>query len=636
MSVAPQAGDLTASTTLVRRPAQELLHGCVAIQGDEGGWIRPQRFSDAQLRALGSVNAWHPGLYRVMARATAGISLELKTDSSELALELWLDPEPAGTRSVLDHVDTALAAGTDGKTDSGDTAPSPYDGLGIEVDGRPRMPLVPQLGRGVLSLCVGDPEKSLAGGATQLPGLGAAHHVRIWLPCLRSCALRSVVGNGTRIEPLPRRRQLLVLGDSIAQGFVCGDPRQSWPALLARDLDLDLVNQGIGGQVFQPGTLLGLGPEADVALIVVALGANYRYEPCQGSLVARDIRLYLDELSRLWPKAPTYVADPLWHDEGAWPSHPKSCWKGVRKLIAQEVACHAQMRLVKGSWLLDHRRSLLADGFEHPNAEGMHQIAERLGAVVVSCETSSAELRARGLETLRDAPRRAFPLAEMLRRDIATVEFAKEGCVLVRTSDGIQTLWAGDVALGRSVIRMLVHAPVVVVLEPALVRDVKLRCGLTRVDPYRLAILKDGRLPSTDADHELRQLDESHFDVIWASYGPTGYASEQGLRKLLQSGGILGGFRGGELVGFVGEHPCGSIGMLTVFDGHRRRGWAQVLLSAKIREHVDKGWTPWAEVYPDNRASVSLMRRVGMSVTSANEQCYLSADDEGADMDLRS
>lgn len=634
MSVAPQPGDLTASATLVRRPAQELLHGCVAIQESGGGWVRPQRFSDAQIRALGSVSAWHPGLYRAMARATAGISLELETDSSELALELQLDPEPAGTRAMLDHVTKPVTVGVGGKMSVGDTTPSPHDGFGIEVDGRLRMPVMPQLGMRTLSLCVDDPEKSPAAGVTQLPGLGAAHRVRIWLPCLRGCALRSVVGNGTKIEALPMRRQLLVLGDSIAQGFVCGDPGQSWPALLARDLDLDLVNQGIGGQVFQPGTLVGLRPEADVALIVVALGANYRYEPCQGPLVARDIRLYLDELSRLWPKVPTYVADPLWHDEEAWPSHPKSCWKGVKRLIAQEVARHKQMRLVKGSWLLDHKRSLLADGFEHPNAEGMHQIAERLSVVIVSCETSSAELRARGLATLRDAPRRTFPLTEMLRRDIGKVEFAREGCVLVRTPDGIQTLWAGDATLGRSVIRMLVHASVVVVLEPALVRDVKLCCGLMRVDPYRLAILTDKKLPKADVKREVRQLDESYFDTIWASYGPTGYASERGLHKLLQSGGILGGFKGDELVGFVGEHPCGSIGMLTVFDGHRRHGWAQTLLLAKIREHMDRGWTPWAEVYPDNRASVSLMRRVGMSITSANEQCYLSADDEGADMDL--
>ena len=155
-----------------------------------------------------------------------------------------------------------------------------------------------------------------------------------------------------------------------------------------------------------------------------------------------------------------------------------------------------------------------------------------------------------------------------------------------------------------------------------------------RVDPYRLAILTDKRLPKADVKREVRQLDESYFDTIWASYGLTGYASERGLHTLLQSGGILGGFKGDELVGFVGEHPCGSIGMLTVFDGHRRHGWAQTLLLAKIREHMDRGWTPWAEVYPDNRASVSLMRRVGMSITSANEQCYLSADDEGADMDL--
>ena len=166
MSVALQAGNLTASATLVRRPAQELLHGCVAIQGDGDGWVRPQRFSDVQLRALGSVNAWHPGLYRAMARATAGISLELETDSSELALELWLDPEPAGTRAVLAHVAEPVAVGAGGKTDLGDTALSSHDGLGIEVDGRLRMPIMPQLGMRTLSLCVDDPEKSPAAGVT--------------------------------------------------------------------------------------------------------------------------------------------------------------------------------------------------------------------------------------------------------------------------------------------------------------------------------------------------------------------------------------------------------------------------------------------------------------------------------------
>ena len=102
-------------------------------------------------------------------------------------------------------------------------------------------------------------------------------------------------------------------------------------------------------------------------------------------------------------------------------------------------------------------------------------------------------------------------------------------------------------------------------------------------------------------------------------------ASDEEIRGLLDGGGILGGFEDGELVGFVGEHPCGSIGMLYVLPDHRGRGWGRSLLEAKVKDHQARGWMPWSEVYEDNKVSLRLHRSLGMKVTPANEQCYLSA-----------
>ena len=78
--------------------AADLLHGALDVVDAGGGWVRPSRFSAPQLRALGSVRAWHPGLYRQMAACTAGVTMEFETDASVVTLELRpgeKDPQPA-------------------------------------------------------------------------------------------------------------------------------------------------------------------------------------------------------------------------------------------------------------------------------------------------------------------------------------------------------------------------------------------------------------------------------------------------------------------------------------------------------------------------------------------------------------
>ena len=241
-------------------------------------------------------------------------------------MEVRLDGEPVGTREVLKYVD-AREAGRQGTAreafarQAGAAAPARmHDGLSCEVDGRPLGVRVPAPADDQVTFTLDDPSAAPAEGVMQLPGMGDTHHVRVWLPCLRGCTLRSVVGNGSFIDPVEKRRNLLVLGDSIAQGFVVDDPALAWPTLLAAELGLDVVNQGVGGQVFQPGTLYGLAPAIDPAAVIVALGANYRYEPCRERLVTRDVRSFLEQVARLWEGVPTWVATPLWHDEDAWPS----------------------------------------------------------------------------------------------------------------------------------------------------------------------------------------------------------------------------------------------------------------------------------------------------------------------------
>ena len=165
--------------------AARLLHGCVRVADEAGGWKRPWRFSSDQVRTMGSCLAWHPGLFRQMARCTAGITLEFDTDSTEIALEVLLDEEPSGTRAVLDPIREG--------------ADDPLDGISATVDGRHLACVMPSTREAIVRFELDDPSQAPLPGLVMLPGFGDTHHVRVWLPALRGCAVRNVWGNGTYI-----------------------------------------------------------------------------------------------------------------------------------------------------------------------------------------------------------------------------------------------------------------------------------------------------------------------------------------------------------------------------------------------------------------------------------------------------
>lgn len=349
--------------------AADFLHGCVYVEDEGSRWVRPYRLTRAQERAIGSCRAWHPGLYRQMALATAGVACAFRTDASEVVFELRVDTEPSGTRRVVKDVESWHAGHS--------LALKATDGLSIEVDGQVRSLSLPQSDDHLFCLALDDPQERPRANVPQLPIIGGLHDVRLWLPALRGCQLRRVWANGTVFDAAEDAPKLLVLGDSIAQGFVTGDPASAWPARLARRLEMDLINQSIGGQVFQPDSLIGLKESIEPATIIVAFGANYRYERCAENHVAADIRAYLNELAQLWSDVSLWVVTPTWHDENASPSHERSCWRRVPDLLA-ENADRVGAHLVNGLALLDATHDLLADGVEHPNAAGAAQIAERL------------------------------------------------------------------------------------------------------------------------------------------------------------------------------------------------------------------------------------------------------------------
>lgn len=603
---------------LMQASAKDLVHGSVRVAEEWGGWYRPWRLGLEQVRSLGSCQAWHPGLYRQMARTTAGVCLEFTTDATEVAVEVLLDDEPSGTSAVLDII--RQAHGVD----------LPYDGLSADVDGRHLPSRMPGELEDAVAFSLDDPSAAPSPGLMMLPGFGDQHHVRIWLPALRGCAVRRIWGNGTFIEPVDQRDVLLVLGDSVAQGFATGDPGLSWPVLLADRLGMDVVNQGIGGQVFQPGTLRGLASSVEPKGIVVALGENYRFEPCQPRLVARDIRSYLGEVAHIWTDVPTWVCTPAWHDENVSPSHRLSCWERVPSMIAANASVHDQMALVDGLLLHDHAMTTLADADGHPNAKGASQMAGRLHLAMrlfPLAQDDQASLRAKASELLEGAPRVAIPVQECLRRGMGKVLFAEQGCVLVEVDDDLCLVYGPDEELASDVVAMLVRTTVLGICGAGL-DEAAAALGLTQSVSCHVATWRKSTPMRLADDKDIRLLDASFSDAVRMHLADGAYLPEQYLLEALANGAFLGGFEQDELVGFVGEHVEGAFGYLEVFEGHERKGWEKALVAAKVNQTLRQGHLPWCEVFPKEEATLSVQRRLGLSVGPVDELRFMRMPDE--------
>lgn len=96
------------------------------------------------------------------------------------------------------------------------------------------------------------------------------------------------------------------------------------------------------------------------------------------------------------------------------------------------------------------------------------------------------------------------------------------------------------------------------------------------------------------------------------------------IHRHVADGWVWGGYNEqGELVGFIGEHDEGSMGMLEVFPAFRRRGYARELQAASINRLLAVGRIPYSQVALDNVASMALQRSTNMTqVSTIHAWCW--------------
>ena len=192
--------------------------------------------------------------------------------------------------------------------------------------------------------------------------------VVIYLPADATIVIRNFEIDASAARPT-KNGKVLWLGDSITQGYGPLRSAQTYVSVANRLLNYEVINQGIGGYVYDKKSLLkmaGYSPDK----IIVALGTNQ-----YGCETMKDIEEYYETLMSLYGNdIPVLCISPLWRGDNleGIPTLERFC-ENVKKIAGS----YKNVKVVDGFKLVPHLSEYFLDNL-HPNCLGTETYGRNL------------------------------------------------------------------------------------------------------------------------------------------------------------------------------------------------------------------------------------------------------------------
>ena len=201
--------------------------------------------------------------------------------------------------------------------------------------------------------------------------------VTVFLPCSAGVEILEVqLQNATACESVAERKEkILFLGDSITQGLDGAFPSFTYVAMLANRRNADFLNQGNGGEIFNPCIIAPL--EWQPTMAVIAYGTNDWANKKREEFTA-DAAEFLKKFCEIWPDLPTFVVTPLWRDDAKSRRTDDFRHEEVGQILQRIAAEHPQIHVICGYELVPAVPELMWDKRLHPNELGFSIYAKRL------------------------------------------------------------------------------------------------------------------------------------------------------------------------------------------------------------------------------------------------------------------
>jgi hypothetical protein len=183
--------------------------------------------------------------------------------------------------------------------------------------------------------------------------------VMVYLPADATILIRNFEINADVI-PAEKMEKVLWMGDSITQGYGPLRSAQTYVSVANRLLNYDIINQGIGGYIYDKNILAkmdGYSPDK----IIISLGTNQ-----YGTESMQNIEEYYERLNEVYGETPVLCITPIWRGDSL---------DGVKVLAkfcqnTKDIcAKYSNITVVDGFKLVPHISEYFLDNL-HPNCLG--------------------------------------------------------------------------------------------------------------------------------------------------------------------------------------------------------------------------------------------------------------------------
>ena len=304
---------------MTNRELQDIWFGAYSFEETGDGWLQAFQYTKAQMEYFRSAfDFWYD-----RSMATTAKTLEMTTDAENISFEYkftW--------------------------TGSQDSFELAVDGLITEI-------------RYVKDL----PEE----GKLEWKLPEGKKDVVIYLPADATVELRRCEIGGA-YTPAKKNEKVLWLGDSITQGYGPLRSAMTYVSVANRLLNYDIINQGIGGYIYDKKSLMkmdGYTPDK----IIVALGTNQF-----GCETMKDVEEYYETLISLYGETPVLCVTPLWRGDvpDGFPTLKRFC-ENVKQIAGK----YPNVKIVDGFTLVPHLPEYFRDNL-HPNELGCETYGRNL------------------------------------------------------------------------------------------------------------------------------------------------------------------------------------------------------------------------------------------------------------------
>ncbi len=304
---------------MTNQELQSIYFGAYSFRETEDGWLQAFQYTDEQMAYFSTAfDFWYD---RCMA--TTAKTLEFTTKAQNLSFEyrfIWT-----------------------GSQDSFELS------LGGQITGIRYVKDLPE--EGSLSWQLPEGEKEVV----------------LYLPADATVLIRNFTVDG-EVTPAKKNEKVLWLGDSITQGYGPLRSGQTYVSVANRLLNWDIINQGIGGYIYDKKSLMkmdGYTPDK----IIVALGTNQF-----GCETMKDVEEYYETLIGLYGNTPVLCVTPLWRGDvpDGFPTLKRFC-ENVKAIAGK----YPNVKIVDGFTLVPHLPEYFRDNL-HPNALGCETYGRNL------------------------------------------------------------------------------------------------------------------------------------------------------------------------------------------------------------------------------------------------------------------